>query len=94
MPVISGLRQWQNGEVFNARDYVYERNLIVGELNRLTNILAGNDTQINLSVNRLTATEIILNGGTLDDYIRGAAAYTETEPTDAATNDLWFEEVE
>ena len=94
MPVISGLRQWQNGEVFNARDYVYERNLIVSELNRLTNILAGSDSAINLTVNKLTATEIVLNGGSLDDYIRGQAVYTTTQPTDAVSNDLWFEEVQ
>jgi hypothetical protein len=30
---ITGLRNWINGEVFNARDYVYERNLIVNLVN-------------------------------------------------------------
>jgi len=40
---ISNLRQWRNGEVFNARDYVYERNLLIAEVNRLASIL-GNTT--------------------------------------------------
>lgn len=42
MPIPS-LRQWRNGEIFNARDYVYERNLLVAEVNRLASIL-GNTT--------------------------------------------------
>lgn len=93
MPVISGLRRWQNGEIFNARDYVYERDLIISELNRLTNILAGSDQAVNLTVNRLTAQEIILNGGDLNEYIRGQAVYTGLTPTDAENGDLWFETV-
>jgi hypothetical protein len=42
MPVPT-LRQWRNGEIFNARDYVYERNLLIAEINRLASIL-GNTT--------------------------------------------------
>lgn len=30
---ITNLRRWKNGEVFNARDYVYERDLIVALVN-------------------------------------------------------------
>jgi hypothetical protein len=30
---ITNLRNWINGEVFNARDYTYERNLIVALVN-------------------------------------------------------------
>lgn len=40
---ISSLKQWRNGEVFNARDYVYERDTIISEVNRLSSIL-GNTT--------------------------------------------------
>jgi hypothetical protein len=29
---IKDLRKWRNGEVFNARDYVYERDLLVNAL--------------------------------------------------------------
>jgi hypothetical protein len=32
---IQNLRKWRNGEVFNARDYVYERDLIVQALRDL-----------------------------------------------------------
>jgi hypothetical protein len=39
MPVISNLKKWRNGEIFNARDYIYERDLIVSQLNRLTAFL-------------------------------------------------------
>jgi hypothetical protein len=33
MATIENLRQWRNGDVINARDYVYERNLIVSLVN-------------------------------------------------------------
>jgi hypothetical protein len=33
MAVIENLRRWRNGEVINARDYVYERDLIVSLVN-------------------------------------------------------------
>jgi hypothetical protein len=33
MAKITNLRKWKNGEVFNARDYVYERDLIVALVN-------------------------------------------------------------
>jgi hypothetical protein len=47
MAIITNLRKWRNGEVINARDYVYERDLIVSLVNQhevdlaeLNNILA------------------------------------------------------
>jgi len=33
MAIITNLRKWRNGEVINARDYVYERDLIVSLVN-------------------------------------------------------------
>jgi hypothetical protein len=33
MAIITNLRKWRNGEVINARDYVYERDLIVALVN-------------------------------------------------------------
>ena len=33
MAIITNLRRWRNGEVINARDYVYERDLIVSLVN-------------------------------------------------------------
>lgn len=32
---IEGLRDWTNNEVFNARDYVYERDTIISTVNQL-----------------------------------------------------------
>lgn len=32
---INQLRQWTNNEVFNARDYVYERDTIVSTINQI-----------------------------------------------------------
>jgi hypothetical protein len=40
MAKITNLRQWKNGEIFNARDYVYERNLIVTLVNQHEDRLA------------------------------------------------------
>lgn len=54
MPTISNLRQWRNGEVFNARDYVYERNLILAQVNRLTSILGDGGTPGAISVSSIT----------------------------------------
>jgi len=51
MPRISDLRRWRNGEIFNARDYVYERDLIVNEVNRLAGLLTGDS---DLDVNSIT----------------------------------------
>lgn len=34
MAIITNLRKWRNGEVINARDYVYERDLIVALVNQ------------------------------------------------------------
>lgn len=53
MPVISNFKQWRNGEVFNAASYVYERDTIVNQLNRLTAILEGSGTAADLTVNSL-----------------------------------------
>lgn len=40
MAKITNLKQWRNGEVFNARDYVYERDLIVNLVNNHEDRLA------------------------------------------------------
>jgi len=64
MPLISNFRQWRNGEVFNAASYVYERNTIVNQLNRLTAILEGSGTPVDLTVAGLTATSITIGGET------------------------------
>lgn len=95
MARVTNLRRWKNGEIFNARDYVYERDLIVSQLNLLSTLLgetvAGEGDGVNLTVNKLTANEIILNGGDLNDFIRGKALYTGDEPTDSEQGDIWFD---
>jgi hypothetical protein len=40
MAIITNLRRWRNGEVINARDYVYERDLIVSLVNEHEQSLA------------------------------------------------------
>lgn len=52
---IPNLRQWQNGEIFNARDYVYERNVLIAEINRLEGLLTNNSS---ISANTVSANEI------------------------------------
>lgn len=42
---IKDLRKWRNGEVFNARDYVYERDLIVAALREVEAQIADIDYQ-------------------------------------------------
>ena len=54
MPTIANLRQWRNGEVFNARDYVYERNAILAQVNRLTELIGDGTGNFDLTVNSLT----------------------------------------
>ena len=40
MAKVTGLRTWRNGETINARDYVYERNVITTAINTNDDILA------------------------------------------------------
>lgn len=55
MPTIANLKKWKNGEVFNARDYVYERDLILAQVNRLTAIIEGEGgVGTDISVNSIT----------------------------------------
>ena len=86
---ITALRRWRNGEVFTARDYMYEREEIVAEVNRLAGLFTGTT---DLTVNTLTANSITVNGQTLDQAVRGQAVYTtNSEPTDESSGDLWFD---
>lgn len=48
---VSSLRQWRNGEKFTARDYLYEREQIIAEVNRLAGLLTGSS---DLTVNSIT----------------------------------------
>ena len=56
MPIINQFRQWRNGETFNARDYVYERDTIVNQLNRLSVLIGDTTTSSTVSVGSLSVT--------------------------------------
>jgi len=78
---VTSLRQWRNGEKFTARDYLYEREQIIAEVNRLAGLLTGSS---DLSVN-----SILVNGV---DIARGQALYTSSsQPNDAITGDIWYD---
>ena len=93
MPNIANLRRWRNGEIFSARDYVYERDTIINQVNRLS-VLVGDatGTPVDLTVAALTASSITVGGQTIDQLVRGQSVYTtNSEPTDESTGDLWFD---
>jgi len=88
---ISALRRWRNGEVFTARDYMYEREEIVAEVNRLAGLFTG-DTD--LTVNSLTTSSITMGGQTATAFeqIGNKTFLSSTEPTTNYNNgDLWFD---
>ena len=74
-------KRWVSGETFTANAYVYERNLIIAEVNRLAGLINGSS---DLSVN-----SILVNGV---DIARGQALYTSSlQPNDAITGDIWYD---
>ena len=94
MPLISNFKQWRNGEVFNAASYVYERNTIVNQLNRLTAMLEGSGTPVDLTVDELTVTSISMNGETVTSFADAGnkTFLSSTEPTtNYKDGDLWFD---
>ena len=62
---IANLKLWKNGEILNARDYVYERNRIVSEVNRLSALVTGEGESVDLSVGGLNAASITLGPKTI-----------------------------
>lgn len=92
MPLINNFRQWRNGEVFNASNYVYERNTIVNELNRITTLLS---SEGDITFNSATMSELTLNGVTItsfNDVIEGNETFLQSDPPEGAGNgDLWFQ---
>lgn len=54
MPTIGNFKQWRNGETFNARDYVYERDTIVNQVNRLSALIGDSSSAPDLTVNSLS----------------------------------------
>lgn len=91
---VPNLRQWKNGEVFNARDYIYERNLIIAEINRLSALVGDSQSgTINLTVNALTANSMTMNGRTITDFAEAGnrTFLSDTQPNNLLNGDLWFD---
>ena len=91
---VPNLRQWKNGEVFNARDYIYERNLIIAEINRLSALVGDSQSgTINLTVNALTANSMTMNGRTITDFAEAGnrTFLSNTQPSNLLNGDLWFD---
>lgn len=90
---VPNLRQWKNGEVFNARDYVYERNLIIAEINRLSALVGDSQSgTINLTVNALTANSMTMGGRTITTFEEaGTKIYYETLPESPLVDSLFVD---
>lgn len=93
MAAITNLRKWKNGEIFNARDYVYERDAIITQVNRLSALIEGDGAAIDLTVDGLVANSMTLNGRTITDFAEaGNKTYLQnTQPTVFREGDLWFD---
>lgn len=91
MASITNLRKWKNGEILNARDYVYERDAIVAQVNRLTALIEGDGAAIDLTVDGLTANSISLGGQTIESFEEaGTKIYYETLPVGAKVDSLFI----
>ena len=62
MPLISNFKQWRNGEVFNATSYVYERDTIVNQLNRLSILVGDTGSDSTITVGGLSTTGTVSAG--------------------------------
>ena len=93
MALISNFKRWRNGETFNARDYVYERDTIVNQVNRLSALLGDTSSSTNLVVGSLTATNTITLGGqTISNFEdAGTKIYYESIPDSAAVDSLFVD---
>lgn len=90
MAAITNLRKWKNGEIFNARDYVYERDLIVQQVNRLTALIEGDGEGVDLTVKSITTNSITMDGVTVTTL--GARTFLQdTQPEVFLNGDLWFD---
>lgn len=91
MASITNLRKWKNGEILNARDYVYERDVIIAQVNRLTSLVEGDGEAIDLTVDGLTANSITLDGQTITSFEEaGTKIYYETLPAGAKKDSLFI----
>jgi hypothetical protein len=67
MPLLENFKQWRNGEVFNAASYVYERDTIVNQLNRLSIILGDGGQGTDITFSGVTATSLTIGPHTITD---------------------------
>jgi hypothetical protein len=92
MSVLANLKKWRNGEIFNARDYVYERDLIITQVNRLSALIEGDGAAIDLTVDGLTTNSITLNGETITNFQEaGTKIYYETLPEEPKQDSLFID---
>lgn len=97
------LTRWVAGQTFTARDYIYERDLIIDEVNRVgglvDDLLAGEG---DLTVNSLTINDSIdlnvsgftINNEPFDKFVRGNAVYSSTPDQYLQDGDIYFEVIE
>lgn len=93
MSVLANLKRWKNGEIFNARDYVYERDLIIAQINRLSTLVGDSSGMVvDLNVNNLNADSITLNGETITNFQEaGTKIYYETLPQTPTVDSLFID---
>lgn len=95
--------RWVAGQTFTARDYIYERDIITTEINRIAglvdDLLAGEG---DLTVNSLTINDSIdlnvsgftINNEPFDKFVRGNAVYSSTPDQYLQDGDIYFEVIE
>lgn len=83
------LKRWVSGETFTANAYVYERDLIVEEVNRIANILEEGNFEFNrVETNTLIVNQIqITRNGNLT-----FAGEDQPSSENLLGGDLWFQE--
>jgi asparagine N-glycosylation enzyme membrane subunit Stt3 len=95
MASITNLRKWKNGEVFNARDYVYERDTIITQVNRLSALIEGDGAAVNLTVEGLTTNSITLAGQTITNFEEAGTKVTLTtaqpQIDDGKDGQIWIQ---
>lgn len=67
---ITDLKRWVAGETFTARSYVYERDLIVAEVNRLGRILGTGTGDEDITVNSITIGGHLVNWDNVDGALQ------------------------
>jgi len=97
MSKITDLRKWRNGEVFNARDYVYERNLITTELTTVQTDLSEHidDETIHFTQAEINITPSQVQGLTedLSDFTEHIGQIKSANPHQLSLDDLTDVEV-